>query len=892
MADTVLIQQFRFVTTTRDRKIVVDTYGDSAFIRSDNFDVGVYTVEGAEQYRRGVTYSEGVFNQTNTKFYKQALSLDPATEPDEYHGKENTYEDVGGKISVQKWDGYFHTYILKDEWESKYGGANSRREAITVQATQVAPTPPPQPPTNLKPPPLITIPPSQRIARNIKTGGKGLEGIITTISKQLGKIESGIDTIYYGDRLKKTGIKIPGTDGKQNGILPITVAISKIDLCHILSFLLKTTDINTLTGKDTEVAKKIKVLQDKARQLAADIQSGRFSGNALKNKQKSTELYNKLTDLSFSITDDTVAASPQLASAKSYIDDTRGTVAAYADTTVTYTVAPEIVQPPTGSTEGLGAQINTGTRNISTLNLATGSLSALASATTTNTLTGNVTGNVPTGSSTLASQAQQAAPELSYQALSNIPVPEIQRLLGKIRNIQSIVSSIGDMQTPQDAIDIAQRLTRLDINAQIEALEKFIDPSKLLPAFRAIANLLKSINQVSRKILGFVRILQVINKVAQVLVRVLNIMVRILSFIPIPNIVTIVTITQKFSDALQTAKKFIEATTKRINQIAALVDLIYRIIEGVVLKIDQLIYLVNIIISKLERCNARTTLLDPANTGMLSTVIQELVSGVNSITNVKSELNGVAAAYQAAQNDATGKQKVYQGYTLRIVEEEIVDEGVRYKRRKAIALDSRGVLVAETQLTFATDIPLLYEELTLILKNKGLLTETDITGGINLDFATGLENLPESLTASTSEDDIYESVGLTNQEDLTMLSAEVQAEVGNFVKGLKKGGRRFRRRVAQITARFTRESAAALKQSVKDNKYQGVSNLSNRFAANVSKSSQTVSTGSDSKPVAEPTQLSEEERARWLLILSDPRSSLPLRTRAAEILAKGFQSQD
>lgn len=450
----------------------------------------------------------------------------------------------------------------------------------------------------------------------------------------------------------------------------------------------------------------------------------------------------------------------------------------------------------------------------------------------------------------------------SYTDLNTIPNADVQRLLTKIRNVQSTMYSIANMQTVQDVANVLNNTTNLNIAEQIDRLQKLINPAQLLPAFRKIATVLRSINQIALKVLKYIRVLQVVNKALAVIARVLDVIVKIISFIPIPNIITIVTITQKFSDALQSARKFIDKVQKRVSEIFTLIDLIYSFILGLVGKIDELLGYINIIIFNLEACAATTD----------SPIIASLKDAVSRTNNTKNQLTQFTATYAKAQASKTNKERTYNGYTLRIEEEELVDEGIKYKRRKAIALDSRGVLVAETQLTFATDLDILYQELILILQNKGLISDIGITG---------LEILGTPSELAPSDADIYNSVGLVDENEIVGINAEVSLEVTNFISGLKKKGRRFQRRIRQLTAKYATDSAKALKQSVKDGSYKGASSLASTTAANVSKRSQV----SEGAPDTEK-RLTEKEREKWLLILSSAATPPPLKVKAAEILAK------
>ena len=654
---------------------------------------------------------------------------------------------------------------------------------IPVSRTQYIPTPVQTVPTpsvkapTVKPPTYAQQQAAQQVRSGLqgKVGGKGIEKLLTTIAKGLATIENTVDDAYYGNALKP-GIKIPGSKTKINGIRPLVEEISKVDLCNIVTYVLSNIKLNSLTGTNTVVGKKLEKLQSKAKKLVQDIDSGALANKVI-SKEKLTTIKETINEINGLIDNDLVSVMPQLANAKNYVADVAGSLNSYTD-------------------------------------------------------------------------------------LNTIPNADVQRLLTKIRNVQSTMYSIANMQTVEDVVNVLNNTTNLNLAEQLQRIQKAINPAQLLPAFKKIAVVLRSINQVALKILKYVKLLQVVSKALSVVAKVLHVIITILSFIPIPNIVTIVTITQKFSDALQSAKKFIEKVQKRVSEIFALVDLIYSFILSIVGKIDELLGYINTIIFNLESCAATSD----------SPVVASLKDAVSRTNNTKNQLTQFTVNYAKAQASKTGKERTYNGYTLKIEEEELVDEGIKYKRRKAIALDNRGVLVAETQLTFATDLDILYQELILILQNKGLISDTGIVGIDILGTASEL---------TPSDNDIFESIGLTDEAELIGINAEVQTEVTNFVGGLKKKGRRFQRTIRQLVGKFATDSAKALKQSAKDGKYTGASSLANTTAANVSKRSQI----SEGAPDTEK-RLTEREREKWLLILASPASGPILKAKAAEVLAK------
>jgi len=107
-----------------------------------------------------------------------------------------------------------------------------------------------------------------------------------------------------------------------------------------------------------------------------------------------------------------------------------------------------------------------------------------------------------------------------------------------------------------------------------------------------------------------------------------------------------------------------------------------------------------------------------------SELVTQLQATQKDLIQVRDELRQVLADYESRQpND-------YAPYKIVIIEEELVDEGIRNKRRRGVALDLNGIQVAQSDLTFATDDAIIIQEVKLILRSMGLisseLSETDL----------------------------------------------------------------------------------------------------------------------------------------------------------------------
>ena len=590
---------------------------------------------------------------------------------------------------------------------------------------------------------------------------KGIESVVTNISRQLGTLEVAIDQIYYGDPLKTSGgIKLPGATKNINGVLPLVQEIAKYDLCNIVSTTLQNIKLDS-TG--SALGKKLAKVKEQAQKLSSQIDTSQLSAAVIKNPEKRATLLKSINELSDSIDSEVATISPQIVVTKNYIDDIVGSI--------------------------------------------------------TNTSIGK-------------------------DNLNQIPNADVQKILSGIQGVRSTLDNLANLGTAQDLINLASNIPGLNLASQIQNLQKTINPAQIIPALQQITTLLKGINQIGLKIAGYLNILQIVGKVLDVLVKVFTVVSTVLSSIAIPGLLTVTTITTKLATGVEDIKRQILAAKKRVSEIQALIDLIYNFTIGVLGKVAELQAAIEPLIYNLEICKATEN----------SPTLQGLKDSKAVLSNTAVNLKTFVKDYASVDKN----QQSYGSYTLKIVEEELVDNGIKYKRRKAVALDQRGVLVAETELTFASDNGILFEEIKLLLQNSGLPIET-----------------------GTDIQDTYKALGIANEKKLTANAAAVQREVSSFVDGIKKGGKKFRRKMQQQLVSSTSQTA----QGIRSTALANLAGSSSKYP--IQAQTQTISTGTK----VNSNLLTPSQRAKWQSISTSPTAPSILKQKANLVLKNDLAAQ-
>jgi len=579
---------------------------------------------------------------------------------------------------------------------------------------------------------------------------QGLENLITSISGQLATIEKAVDDVYYGNPLNKSaGIKLPGSNTKINGVLPLVQEISGYDLCNIIATVLAQPISPT-----SPIKKQLDNIKKQSNKLLNQIGTTTAAQASTSGSAAVNEFAKSIAELSDSITPDLIAVAPQLASTQNFLDDVSG-----------------FLTNPNGS-------INT---------------------------------------------------------------------LSKINQLQTSLQTISNLNTPLEVLSLAQQATGINIAAQIQSLQKTINPAQILPTLQSISILLGSINQMGLKLLKYVNMIQAIVQIASTTVTVVNVIIKVLKSIPIPNMYTVTSLNQSLADALNYVQtSILKPAQKNIKQLQILLDLIYTTIVSFTGKITQLQAVIAPLIFNLQTCVATADSPQLANLDNIN----------NSLTDMVSKLNDFTKYYAAAQSDPN--QTTFHGYVLKIVEEQTIDHPLQFKRRHAVALDPRGVQVAQTELTYSTDNQVIFQELELIIGN----------------------NYYPSTTTET-EASIYNSIGV-DPTTLDPTSQKVSSAAKGFVNSLP-GGKSFIKDVETATASDRTPDAIVLKAAAQAGDYKPTA----QTQLPIQPSEPAISVGGS----APSGVLSPESQAKWESIATNPSTPLILRQRAQTILNQSRAAQ-
>lgn len=376
-----------------------------------------------------------------------------------------------------------------------------------------------------------------------------------------------------------------------------------------------------------------------------------------------------------------------------------------------------------------------------------------------------------------------------YTDLRSIPsANEFNKILKYIDKTRTTCILIQGLNKPRDLIAFVDTFTGGKIGKEIQRLQKLIDPKK-------IENVIKNIQSAVNKAYSAIRLVMSSVNTVRSLIGIVNLIVKILTFVvnflkklPIPGIFSTVGVNNTISDITQFLNNTIKFLLDRLKEINRILSAIYWFCQRRLTEFDQILNLLQIIRINLQNCNIQPETKD------------NIEQAISQSTNISNTLSNYIKTYD--NNSKKRKNRIGE-YTIQILTEEVVDEGISIRRRYGVALNPFGIVVAKSTPTFATNDSVIIEEVKLLLPKKkslSLLTQQD------LDIMNEVSNYLET------DEPIDQSIEIIDEpEDIEDTDSEDDDPpeglgLQGFVNRLK-GGKRLRRRMRREMAKSKRNLA-------------------------------------------------------------------------------------
>jgi len=386
-----------------------------------------------------------------------------------------------------------------------------------------------------------------------------------------------------------------------------------------------------------------------------------------------------------------------------------------------------------------------------------------------------------------------------YTDYRNIDNDDLRKLLQKINEVRSVCVTIQNLNF-KGVVFLVDELLGGDLRKDIQKLSKYIDPTKLLPTLKQISQQINAFVKMAQKIYNIISQVQFIIKILIILLKVLKFLVKFFLANILPSVFTTVGVIATLEKARIDAELFIVRIMKRLEQINGLMAVVLSLVRYILANAIELLVRVETLIAKLEACEAMKD----------SPVLDDLKASYANLKQIKEQLEAYVANYDGKTNPDDAQ---FGEYSIRVVDEELTDPTISNKRRRGIALNRQGVLVAQSDLTFATNTSIIIQEVKVKLVSQGLIAPqfnilSDQDLATVLTSAQYLDNddvLSETFDYNTLLQDADE--GLDSPDNLDESEG---IGLNAFINNLK-GGKRLRKRVRSQLALNRRKLAENIK---------------------------------------------------------------------------------
>ena len=364
---------------------------------------------------------------------------------------------------------------------------------------------------------------------------------------------------------------------------------------------------------------------------------------------------------------------------------------------------------------------------------------------------------------------------VDYRQITN---DDLQKLQNKITTLRSVCTTIQLLDF-KSGLALAGNFVGADIRSQIQRLSKFLDPTKIIPDLRGINSAIQSFIKMAQKVQGVLSQAQFIIKLALLFVKVFIFIRAFFKALPLPLIFSTSGVQSALSEANQAAKDAQDGLTRLLKEINALLSVVVLFLRYLLANTNELLIRLQVLLRNLEACEAMKD----------SDILDELRQTSEDLIALQEQLATYIIQYDSKIDPSTA---VFGKYDIRVIDEQLTERSIVNKRRRGIALDQNGVIVTQSDLTFATDTSIIISEVKLKLMAGGLVQPTFGS------FGTGdLTTVSTSLDFLDSNDVMEDDLNLSLQENADSPDNEDESKglgLNAFINKLP-GGRSLRKRV-------------------------------------------------------------------------------------------------
>lgn len=396
-----------------------------------------------------------------------------------------------------------------------------------------------------------------------------------------------------------------------------------------------------------------------------------------------------------------------------------------------------------------------------------------------------------------------------YTDYRNIPNDDLQRLIQEVNKVRSVCVTIENLDYTIDLKNAAALVGNFlgsDIRAEIQKLSEFLDPTVIIDTLKEINDALRSFIKIAQRVQGVLTLGQFLIKLALILTKVFRFIIQFVTNAPIPAMGVKTSDISRLESAKFAAKDEVNGLTVFLKCVNSLLEVVLVFIRYIVANTNELLSRLNILLITLEGCDAVKN----------SDVISQLQETRDGLVVLRDQF----AAYIIQYDSKTTGNSMFGKYDIRVVDEELTDRAIVNKRRRGIALDPNGRIVAQSDLTFATNTAVIIAEVQQKLMALGL-----VAAGVGQIDMANLGAIAVSMNYLDTNDILENDLNIEVSAQDSANTAE-QLGISSFLEGLP-GGSKFKQNSKAVASNYVTTAKTRVKGEQRTNITPGGANNNN-----------------------------------------------------------------
>lgn len=394
----------------------------------------------------------------------------------------------------------------------------------------------------------------------------------------------------------------------------------------------------------------------------------------------------------------------------------------------------------------------------------------------------------------------------SYTNVSNIPNTDVKKIVNTIDKVRYYCIAIQGLNSVASAVNFVDTILDSKVQQEIAKINKLVPLKDISKVIKSILRLANNINSVAQNALKYINTARTIIRLVIFILKAFTIVKTFIVAIPIPSLFGTKGTDIKLNDIFQ--QKLTELgqkkLVKRLNQINAVLNLMTIFVTSLVAIMGEIIGKLNAVLLNIENCNIE-------NSDLIDAEIKQDLT--NTITSLTITANALQDFLDKTNQTDDNKNKIFGEYTIEIVSEELVDEGISIRRRYGIARNNSGYIVVESTPTFASLDLIIINEVKVLLVSKGLV-KANLEGLSSEEEVTVIESL------SYLEDDniTIDNINVSEQDIQNYKDQDDELGLSSFINNLP-GGTSLRKKVRSLLSKQSQKLKSNLSSTDPEGKY-------------------------------------------------------------------------